>query len=103
MVIENKNDKSWWRPGLVLFFKLSGWIGFPVIIALFIGKWLDKKYHTEPWLFLFSVAFAFLISMFGIIKESFKEMKKIEEDAKRQKKIHEIKMINNIQKDNLKQ
>jgi F0F1-type ATP synthase assembly protein I len=81
-----ENDKSkipWWQPGMVLFARLSGWIIGPVLIALFVGKWLDKKYNTAPWLFLLSVGLAFVLSMIGIVKDSMKEMKRIEEEEKK--------------------
>jgi len=79
----SENKAPWWQPGLVLFMKLSGWIAGPVIAAVFIGKWLDKKYNSEPWLFLISVGVAFFLSMFGIVRDSMKEIKKIEEEAKK--------------------
>ena len=77
-------DKSvaWWQPAIIIFLKFSAWIFVPVIIALFLGRWLDKKFSTEPFLFLTTIGFAFLISMFGIIKGSAREYKKIEDDEK---------------------
>ncbi len=87
MKIEKDNQKApWWQPGLVLFFRLSGWIAGPVIIAVFFGKWLDKKYDTEPWLFLLTVGIAFFFSMFGIVHDSLKEIKKIEAASKKEEK-----------------
>ena len=77
----------WWQPSLVLFGKLSGWIGGPIIAALFLGKWLDKKYSTEPKLFLLCVGVAFFVSTFGIIKDTLVVMKKIEDDAKKEKEL----------------
>ena len=73
-----REQESWWKPGFVLFSRLSGWIGGPVILALFVGKWLDQRYHTEPWLFLASVGTAFLLSLAGIVWEAEKAMKEIE-------------------------
>lgn len=85
---ETNNPKApWWQPGLLLFSKLSGWIGGPVILALFIGRWLDGKYGTEPWLFLLSVGAAFIVSTIGITKETIKEIKKIEKEAKEAKEL----------------
>lgn len=85
---ENNGGKMpWWQPSLILFGKLSGWIAGPVIIAIFLGKYLDKKYNTEPWLFLLSVGVAFIFSIFGIVRDSLKEMKRIEkEESKKEKK-----------------
>ena len=75
---ENNSKQAWWQPALILFAKFSGWIVVPVIAGAFIGKWLDNRYETEPWLFLASIGFAFLISMFGLIKNVKEEYKKIE-------------------------
>jgi len=78
----SKDKMPWWQPGLILFARLSGWIGGPILIAIFIGKWLDKKYHKEPWLFLLSVGVAFIFSTYGIIRDSLREMKRIDREEK---------------------
>lgn len=75
-----KEEALWWQPSLVLFSKLSGWIAGPVIIAVFLGKWLDKKYGTDPWLFLLTVGVAFFFSTLGIVRDSLKEMARIEKE-----------------------
>ena len=83
---QNKQGKNyWWGVGLGLFFRLSGWIAGPILVAVVIGKWLDNKYGTEPWLFLLSVGIAFVISLFGIIRDSLKELKRIDADSKKNK------------------
>jgi len=79
------NDNKWLQPALQVFAKLSGWIAFPVIIGAFLGKWLDKRYGTEPWLFLGVVGFSFIISMFGLVSNALKEFKKIEKQSKEEK------------------
>jgi F0F1-type ATP synthase assembly protein I len=75
----SSSNPPWWQPGLLLFFRLSGYIAVPVIIAVFVGKWLDAKYGTEPWLFLITVGLAFIVSMVGLVREAMKEYKKLEE------------------------
>lgn len=77
----------WWQPSLVLFGKLSGWIGGPIIAAIFLGKYLDKKYSTEPKLFLLCVGIAFFVSTFGIVKDATTAMKKITDDANKEKEL----------------
>jgi F0F1-type ATP synthase assembly protein I len=77
-----KNQKSWWQPGLILFFRLSSWIGFPVILALFLGSWLDEKFNSKPWIFISVTLLAFFLSIYGIIIEGRREMKKIKKDKK---------------------
>ncbi len=53
---------------LKIFFRVSSWVVIPVIVALIAGKWLDAKFDTTPWIFLIATGFAFLISIYGIIK-----------------------------------
>lgn len=77
----NGEGGAWWQPSLVLFAKLSGWIAVPIISAAFIGRMLDNIFSLEPWLFLFSIGFSFIISMFGLVKEVTREYKKIEKEG----------------------
>lgn len=68
-----------------MFANVSGWIACPIIIALFVGKWLDKKYNSEPWFFIGLTAIAFTISIGGILKILMKYLKDIEKEAKEKK------------------
>lgn len=70
--------------------KVSGSIAIPVILALGIGKYLDGKYDTAPWIFLGLTAIAFLISLFSIRKNVVGYIRKIEKEEKA-KKIQENK------------
>jgi len=70
---------------MLLFGRLSGWIAGPIIAALFVGKWLDNKYNSKPWIFLASVGIAFIISSVGIVKEAKVMMNKIIENEKLKK------------------
>lgn len=71
-------DENWWRPAFVVFSKFFGWIIFPPLIGAKIGMWLDKKYDSEPWLFLVSVGVAFILAMIGLVKNATKEFKKLD-------------------------
>lgn len=71
-----KNDT--WSLALKIMARISGWIAFPVLIGVFLGKWLDIRFNTEPWLFLATVALSFVVSMYGLVKNAMKEFKKIE-------------------------
>jgi len=88
------NQKApWWQPSLLLFAKLSGWITGPIILGLIVGKWLDRKYGTEPWLFLAAVGLAFFVSTFGIVRDAVREMKRIEKESKDKSKNSDIKKL----------
>ncbi|MFA5130905.1 MAG: AtpZ/AtpI family protein [Patescibacteria group bacterium] len=92
-----KNES--WALALKVMAKLSGWIAFPVIIATFLGKWLDKKFGSEPWLFLGTVGLAFIVSMYGLIINALQEFKKIDaEYAKNKKEEENNKDSNNLSK-----
>ena len=51
----------------------AAWIAVPVLAGILVGKILDQKFKTDPWLLLVSVGICFLISMFGLIKIALKE------------------------------
>ena len=71
-----------WDASFRIMANISGWIAFPVIIGLYLGKWLDNKFGTEPWLFLITIAVFFLVSMYGLITSARKEFKKMEKEYK---------------------
>jgi F0F1-type ATP synthase assembly protein I len=75
---QENTKKVWWRDSLLIFARVSIWIALPVIIALFVGRALDSHFNTKPWLFLASIAVAFFISCFGIVKTMSREVKKME-------------------------
>jgi len=78
--IKEKNKEVWWQPALVIGGEITGWIVGPLILALFLGDWLDKKYASAPKFLLISVGIAFVISNVGIITNTIKAAKKIEKD-----------------------
>ena len=86
METKDSGKSPWWQPSVILFARMSGWIAGPIIIAIFIGKYLDKKYNTDPWLFLLSVGLAFVLSMTGIVRDAMQAMKDIEKQESRDKR-----------------
>lgn len=73
-----KNDS--WSLALKIMANISGWIAFPVVIGLFLGRWLDRHFGTEPWLFLATIGACFFVSIYGLVINSLKEFKKIEKE-----------------------
>lgn len=76
-----KGEKVWWQPALEVFAKISGWIVFPLLLAIFTGNWLQNRYGHEPWIYIGFVATAFIISNVGLIKTAIKATKEIEKAA----------------------
>ena len=80
MFTNMKNE--FWGTSLRIMANISAWIAFPVIIGLYLGKWLDQKFGTDPWLFLVTIAFFFLISLYGLFTSMKKEAKRLEKNIK---------------------
>ncbi|MCD4760580.1 AtpZ/AtpI family protein [bacterium] len=79
MLPDKKQQKNeWLRRGMLMFAETTGWIAFPVIGALFLGRWLDEKQGTEPLYFLSITGLAFIISSVGIGMTGVKYIKQIE-------------------------
>ena len=78
-------NNNYLGPVLRVLVNITAWIAGPVIIGIYIGKWLDQKFNTEPWLFLTSVGICFLVSMFGLVTNALKEFKKIDEEYQKEK------------------
>ena len=75
--MKKERKKAWWLPALEVFIKMSVWIVSPLILAFFLGKFLDLKFGTKPWIFLSLSVLAFLFSSLKIVLIASKEMKKI--------------------------
>lgn len=82
--MENKNKiiPPWWRDGLVNFAKVSASIAIPIIIALYLGRYLDIQFGTTPWIFLGLTAIAFVVSLVSIYTSMVKYIKDLEETEK---------------------
>ncbi len=78
----NKEDKIWWRRGLLAFAEATGYIAFPVIGALYLGQYLDNKYETGSFYFLLITGIAFIISCLGIARVGLKYLKDIDKEIK---------------------
>jgi len=79
----NKNNNApWWRDGVIIFVRVSGYIAFPVIIASIVGNYLDDKYDTGNIIFLSLITVSFLSTIYLIWNEMKIYKKKIEKEEK---------------------
>jgi F0F1-type ATP synthase assembly protein I len=78
-----KEAKPYFRDALIAFGRMSGWIAGPVILALILGKWLDRVYGTEPYLFIAIIGLGFFLSVFGILRETKRYIRSVEEKDKK--------------------
>jgi F0F1-type ATP synthase assembly protein I len=79
--MEKRTNQAWWSSGLKLFAQMSGWIVVPILAGIYLGRFLDEKYNTEPWLFLASVGIAFIITNIGIVYQAKKSINQITKQA----------------------
>ncbi len=93
--VNNNFKKPWWQDSVVLFIRLSGWIGVPIILAALVGRSLDQRFNTEPWIFLLATALAFFVSMLGLFKEVVEAYQKISQEDKEDKNKANNKKNNN--------
>jgi F0F1-type ATP synthase assembly protein I len=68
---------------LQVFAKVSVWIITPVIFSLIIGKFLDNKFHTAPWILIVALALSFTFSMIAIVKIAKENMDKEDKNIKK--------------------
>lgn len=62
-------SKGYWRDALVAFGRMSGWVAGPIIPALLLGKWLDTKFSTAPYILIGLVVASFAVSIYGLLQE----------------------------------
>jgi len=75
--LKDKTDYSWVEP-MKVFARLSVWIVVPILLGLFLGRWLDRLNNSDPKWFLICIGASFVISMVMLVKETLKEYKKID-------------------------
>ncbi|MFA6537347.1 MAG: hypothetical protein WCT18_03015 [Patescibacteria group bacterium] len=87
MIDKNSKKKKeiWWQPAVELLAQVSAWIIGPILGALFLGGFIEKRMHNEPWPTVILVAIAFVITNIGLIKQTLKASKKIEAEIKKDK------------------
>ena len=92
MVENNQNTNNdggpWWKPAVGLFSQVSTWVVVPIVLALIVGKYLDSRFDTKPWIFLVLTGIAFIFSIFGIVRVVTKYIKKISDEADKNKDLN---------------
>ena len=79
---KEKNNIAWWQPAVAIFVRFSGWILAPLVVGLFLGNWLDKKFNTGSMWLLISAGISFVVSIGGLVVAAKKEFEKMEKRDK---------------------
>ncbi len=75
-------DGKAWREALMVFGRMSGWVATPILVAVFLGRWLDKQKGTEDFWFFVMIGAGFFVSIIGIYRESKKYQRSLEKQDK---------------------
>jgi F0F1-type ATP synthase assembly protein I len=63
-----KNEKSW--SAVTLAWELGYSIAVPLVGLALVGRFLDKKFDTSPWLLLVGILISILISSFLVYRKT---------------------------------
>jgi hypothetical protein len=86
--LKKLKQKAWWQPGIEVFSQISVLIVFPLLLAIYLGNWLQDRYGHEPWIYIGCVATAFVITNIGLVVitvKASKKMQNISDDNKKEK------------------
>ncbi|ETB63725.1 TPA: hypothetical protein DIC38_02985 [Candidatus Nomurabacteria bacterium] len=84
-----ENNKPWWRDGVLVFGRVSAYISVPVILASFLGKYLDEKRNTGNLFFFICIGISFFVTIYLIWKEMKIYKKKLDISSKIEEKFKE--------------
>ena len=81
---ENKKNtgEAWWKPAMVFYGKVTGWIIAPLMVAVVVWKYFGRTLGSQIWFFVL-ILFVFCITIYGIwreIKIYKKDLEKAEKD-----------------------
>lgn len=64
------NDAAYQRLAMRIFADFSGTIAVPAVLAAFLGKWLDGKYHTAPTFLILCLVMALAATVLVIVRKA---------------------------------
>lgn len=64
------SDIAYQRLAIRIFADFSGSIAIPSVLGALLGKWLDARYGTKPWLLIGCLAVAFLLTAIIVVKKA---------------------------------
>jgi F0F1-type ATP synthase assembly protein I len=64
------SDAQYQRLALRIFADFSGTIAVPAVLAALLGKWLDNRFETEPWLLIVTLAVALAATAVVVVRKA---------------------------------
>jgi len=78
----SQKDKKWWSNALALFGQISSWIVAPILVAVFLGDWLDSRFNKDNLYLYICVGVAFVLTNVGLFINVVKFSRQMEKEAK---------------------
>ncbi len=78
---EKKEKRGLWQ-AVSLAWELGYTIAIPLVILALIGRFLDKKFDSSPWLFLTGIILAFFLSTIAVYLKTSKIISQFDENKK---------------------
>ncbi|MFH1404878.1 MAG: AtpZ/AtpI family protein [Patescibacteria group bacterium] len=85
------SDRDYQKLAMRIFADFSASIAVPAVLCALLGKWLDNRYGTAPWLLIASFIVAFGLTAFSIYRKSKKYSKqynRLNNDSDGQTHVH---------------
>ena len=80
--IQEKREKNQAWSALSLAWQLGYSIAIPLVILALVGRLLDKKFDTSPWLLLAGVILSLVVSTFAVYYKTIKILSETEQKNK---------------------
>ena len=86
---QSDKDKNYWMSfSLRVFAESTGWIAFPVLGALYFGRWLDTRQNSGHLYFFSLTGMAFIISCIGLARTGQKYLKQFDTNKSKEEITH---------------
>lgn len=79
-MLETPQKQGFWQ-ALGLAWELGYIIAIPIVILGLGGRFLDKHFHTSPWLFLAGVIISIVLTSFGLVWKFKKLLRDVEQST----------------------
>ena len=82
---DNKNGQKTWS-ALSLAWQLGYSIAIPLVLLALLGRFLDKRFGTSPWLLLVGIFLSLIVSTFAVYYKTVKILSETESESKEAQK-----------------
>ncbi len=64
----DSKDKKWQTLALAIGAQATGWIVGPALAGLWLGRWLDQRFSSQPLWLLVCMSLAFVGTVIGLLR-----------------------------------